>query len=265
LKKSKTRALLIFCSWFIGFAVQGGFGRSVSAQTAHMEQDTVHRLEHQQLPVAQEAETGGFFDKIVDALTPRIWQNVHRLRQYIRTEEYAAKRKAFGELYAVDDIFRKAIDLEERCVQDALLVSALAVMDHKRLDIHVLFGITIPIPLTFESDTLYDARLKNLPAHIYPDSPLEWAGDKDKLQHLFGSAYLTYLFRSRGIANFVGIIVEGGETVARLDGAGDHRDLRTNRHGRDFGMALLKFPVAKPSDVIRYETLAEDLLLTIVK
>jgi len=259
LKSLRLKILALVFWWFIVINVQNEFTLHLWAQPVSTQQDAVHPSEQRQQTVSEANMDGGIFDDIVDALTPGIFRDVRKLRNYIRSGEYAGKIAVHGDLYAMDDIYQKALDIEEGCIQDALFVSALAVVDHKKLELHFPLNITIPVPLTLESDTLFNARLRNLPAHIYPDSPRDWFGDKDKPQHFFGSAYLTYLLRSREIADFIGKAIEQGESIGGLEGAGDPRDVRSNRHGQDFGMALLRNPTMKPSDIIRFE-IAHELI-----
>lgn len=257
--------------WLIAIQGKTFVAPSIHAQPVPEQQDTTHRSGWGLQAIVEAKTDGSIWDDIAEDLTPGIFADVRKLRNYIRSDAYAKNRATYGELHALDDIYQKALDIEENDVQDALLAVALAVMDHKRLEFHLPLGVTIPVPLTFESDTLFNVRLRNLPAHVYPDSPRDWFGDKDKSQHFFGSAYLMYLFRSRGIADFIGNAVEWEESLWGFEGAEDPRDVRSNRHGQDFGAALLKNPTTKPSDIIRCEIAfelmqrPENLLLTLVK
>ncbi len=85
------------------------------------------------------------------------------------------------------------------------------------------------------------------PLTIFPDSPPDEFGDKDKLQHFFGSAFLAYLFGSSAPAERVGDFIEWGEDAFVVDGSYDLRDLEANGRGRRFAARLREDREALPS------------------
>ncbi len=96
------------------------------------------------------------------------------------------------------------------------------------------------VPLSNESQEEFDLRVSMLPSRLYPDTPPGAAGDHDKLQHFFGSAFLTVAFESESGADRTGVFVEEGEEIFIVGGVNDERDLRADRDGRRFGRALLE-------------------------
>ena len=62
----------------------------------------------------------------------------------------------------------------------------------------------------------------------------------------------------RDAAQRVGEFVEWGEDKVVVDGALDERDFRANKHGQEFGLALLHDKSVKPSAFIMY-AIAHDL------
>ena len=181
-------------------------------------------------------------------LFPKIVQDGHRLKEYIRSAEFAESRNTRGDLYAVDLLFDGALRSSWNNPDEALLITFVAVMDHRT------FGVRLPVvgellwfPLTSEFNEEFSARVAALPSRLYPDTPPTPAGDRDKLQHFFGSALLTFLTESPDAAERVGLFVEWGERLFIVGGVYDERDLRANRQGQRFARRLLADPAALPS------------------
>lgn len=185
-------------------------------------------------------------------LIPKIFADVTALREYIRSREFAGVRAREGDLPAVDAIFEEASRLCWGNRGEALYVAAMATMDHRRVGVRVAaLGPLLWFPLTSEFEDEYEERVERLPAALYPDSPPGPAGDRDKLQHFFGSAFLTFLSESIETADEAGRFVEWGEGAFIVEGIPDDRDLRADRHGQDFGLRLRADPSAKPSESLR--------------
>jgi len=181
-------------------------------------------------------------------LIPKIFADVTSLRDYIRTDEFARVRSESGDLVAVDAIFEEASRLCWGNRGEALYVATMATMDHRQVGVRVPgLGPLLWFPLTSEFEDDYAERVARLPVALYPDSPPGPAGDRDKLQHFFGSAFLTFFSGSIETADEAGRFVEWGEGAFIVEGQGDDRDLRANRHGQDFGLRLRSDPSAQPS------------------
>ncbi len=192
---------------------------------------------------------------------PKVVQDIYQLKEFIRSEEFAEFKQSFGDLHAVDAIFDKAMRFSWSNAYEALFISLAATMDHRR------FGVKIPVigpllwfPLTSEFEDQFRARVDALPRKLYADSPLRGAGDRDKLQHFFGSAFLAYTFESRDVAERIGSFIEWGEDKIIVDGALDERDFRSNRHGQEFGLRLLDDKTVLPSSFLRYSIAVHDSL-----
>lgn len=182
------------------------------------------------------------------ALFPSLISNEVRLKRYIRDDRFYALRKQYDDTLAVDAIFDQAMMMADGDVLEALLISTVAVMDHKRLGFNVPIIGSIFIPLTFEHDSLFRQRRTHLPKKILSDN--NRASDKDKLQHFFGSAFITYATNSNTIGEWIGDLFEIGEDRFVLGGRNDKRDKLANRKGREFGLRLLKEYDLLPSDVL---------------
>ena len=180
----------------------------------------------------------GPFEALLTWYPPLFIRNGIDLKDFIRSDEFAAYRRSAGDALAVDAIYVRAMSLTANNTAAALLLATVATFDH------YVVGIRVPLlklffPLSNESYDDYAARVRNLPADFYADTPPGSHGDRDKLQHFFGSAFVALAFESRDAAARVGDFIEIGEDAAIVDGVLDSRDERANWNGREFGYSLL--------------------------
>lgn len=195
-----------------------------------------------------EKEKFSLFRFLGDVVTPDLYKDTRRIRSYIRDERFGVLLKRCGEMRAVDGIYLKALKIAEHSIGRALFLSLMAVLEHRDLELKVPIVGSIGLPLTFEEDSIFNARMKNLPTKIYADTPPQ--GDRDKLQHFFGSAYIAYASESREFARTSGDLIEWGEAKLVVGGADDDRDRRANSQGERFGHDLLTIKNLLPSDYI---------------
>lgn len=173
---------------------------------------------------------------LLSLLPPLALQHSVDLKGFLRSRTFARLRTQYGDRRAVDAIFVRAMRLTNNNSGMALLLATAATMDHDMVGLKVPI-VELYIPLTSESTEEFHLRIGNLPTRIFTDSPRE--GDRDKLQHFFGSASITVLFGSSVPADNFGEFVEVGEDAFIVGGKLDTRDRRTNRRGQAFGVALL--------------------------
>jgi hypothetical protein len=186
-------------------------------------------------------------EAIVPFLIPLVMSNVHELKTMVCSDEYQKLREKWGDRYAVDVAFRWAEQLcwNNRAV--SLFVMFLAMMDHRNVCLKLpLLGPILWLPLSGEFPDEFLERLRMLPAHLFPDSPPTVGGDRDKMQHFFGSAFLAYLFDISS-AQRLGDFVEWGEDAFVVGGTYDIRDLEANARGRRFAEQLRNDRLALPS------------------
>ena len=180
------------------------------------------------------------------------------LKEFVRSDEFAALRKRVGDARAVDAIFVRSMQLTDNNTGIALLISAAATFDHDVVGVkNPVFSIYFP--LTSESDDDFRLRRSRLPAHFYDDSPRGAAGDRDKLQHFFGSAFLSYALGSTDAAGRFGDFVERGEDAFIIGGERDERDYRANRQGQLFASALEEDNHRYPSEFFRAVIAADSI------
>jgi hypothetical protein len=183
-----------------------------------------------------------------NAVTPDLVKEARRIRSYIRDPRFGLLVKRCGDMRAVDAIYIKCLQIAEHNVARALFLSLLGTLEHRDLYMKMPLIGFVKIPLTFEEDSLFNTRFGNLPSRLYPDTPRE--GDRDKLQHFFGSAYMAYASESRDVAQITGDLVEWSEAKFVAGGVDDPRDRRANKHGERFGHDLLTVKNLLPSDYL---------------
>jgi hypothetical protein len=180
-------------------------------------------------------------------VVPKILQDEYRLKEYICSDEFAAFRKEYGDVHATDAIFNRALILSWNNVYEALLISFVCTLEHRN------FGVKLPvlgplwIPLTSEFPDEFSQRVKALPSRLYEDTPAGGFGDRDKLQHFFGSAFIAYALESSDASERMGMFVEWGEDKFIVDGMLDRRDIRANEQGQAFATYLLNGENVLPS------------------
>lgn len=185
----------------------------------------------------------------------KIIQDESCLREYVKSDEFAEFRRTSGDRRAVDRIFREALHLSWGNRGEALLLSMLATFDHRIIGVRLMFGAVLWLPLTGEFPEDFNRRVSALPRILYPDTPPE--GDRDKLQHFFGSAWLTIALGSDSTADTIGEFIEDGEELAIVGGVRDPRDLRANRDGQRFALALDNDLSVLPSSFIGVTSVVE--------
>lgn len=191
------------------------------------------------------------FSCLLTYFPPLFIQHGIDLKRFIRSGSFRRLRGRFGDLRAVDAVYIRAMQLTDNNTAVSLLLSALATFDHRTV------GLKVPIfrlffPLSDESEEEFSRRVNNLPTALYADTPPGKSGDRDKLQHFFGSAFLAFVFESRDAAERIGEFVEEGEEAFIIGGVNDERDLRADRQGQDFGLALLADNRRFPSRFIKF-------------
>jgi hypothetical protein len=187
---------------------------------------------------------------VSDIFTPQIILDTKYLRGYICDERFLALRSRCGDIRSIDAIYVKSLKIADYNIARALFLSFMAVLEHRRVEVKVPIFKQLALPLTFEEDSIFDSRIKNLPAKIYSDTPPGSYGDIDKLQHFFGSAYLSYVSEAPGFTGTAGNLIEWGEANFIVGGTDDPRDKRANKQGKSFGRDLLVVKTLLPSDYL---------------
>ena len=184
---------------------------------------------------------------LLGPLKPAWLHHAGMLRQYMCSEGFGKLTGTGRDREAVDSMFAHAMTIADNDIADALLACAVASFDHARINVRLGF-FKLPMPLTIDSDSLAACARAHLPSKIFLDTPPE--GDRDKLQHFFGSAYVQWVTNSSGIATLLGHSVESLEPALIEGGVDDPRDMRANKAGQAFAILISSYYYVAPSVVL---------------
>lgn len=204
------------------------------------------REQQQELPALEEIHP--LQEALAPLLVPVMLNNVQQLKLLIRGDEFKEIRVRHGDRHAVDVMFRWAEQLSWNNRGVALFIAFLSSIDHRNVGFRIpLLGPLLWLPLSGEFQEEFEERLRAMPVDLFPDSPRGQAGDRDKLQHFFGSAFLAYVFGGADAAERIGEFIEWGEDAFVVDGVYDLRDKEANARGRRFAARLREDYAALPS------------------
>jgi hypothetical protein len=187
-----------------------------------------------------------------EILTPQIIIDTKRIREYIIDERFQILRNRCGDMRTIDAIYLRSLKIADYNIARALFLSLMAVLEHRNVNIKIPIVNSIRVPLTFEEDSIFDVRIRHLPSRVYKDTLNASKGDLDKLQHFFGSAYLTYSSEAPELARTLGNLIEWGEAKFVVGGSDDPRDKRANKQGESYGRDLLVVKTLLPSDYLTF-------------
>ena len=190
-------------------------------------------------------------DVVEGFVTPQAVLDARKIRAYVRDPRFERMRQLEGDIRAADAIYLRALTIGGYDTARALLLALLATLEHRNLPLRLPLAGIVSLPLTFEGQDHFDARVRNLPRMLYVDSPAGEHGDRDKLQHFFGSAAVAYSTESSDVAQTTGELVEWGEASVVQGGVDDPRDRRANAQGGMFGHDLVYLKTMLPSDYLR--------------
>lgn len=171
--------------------------------------------------------------------SPTFKKGVIFISRFISSEYFSSLKKTNNDLALVDTIYLRAVKFYNNDYSESLLALTFACLPYREMNLKIpVIPITVTIPLPAVPNPLFTQKTKNLPAKLLIDSPENEFGDKDKLSHFFGTAFIEYNFPFFNISKFLGIFVEKFEETFYVQGAMDNRDLKVNRLGAKFGKSL---------------------------
>jgi hypothetical protein len=113
-----------------------------------------------------------------------------------------------------------------------------------------ILNFQLEYPLVSADEKTFLLKNDNLPKYLFYDSPENKYGDKDKLAHFFGNAFIVYSENILDLSALIGYFVESFEEDFKADSHVDYRDLDVNFYGDMFGKMLSKNKNILPSQVI---------------
>ena len=187
----------------------------------------------------------------------KLSKSVNNISEFIASNEFLILKEKLGELSTVDSIYSEALKLYDNDHSEALLTLTFATVPYKEVPIQIpLFKTILIYPLISASDSIFNHKNENLPRYLFFDSPDNNYGDKDKLAHFFGSAFISYSSNIFDLGNPISYFVEVFEESFKLQSSIDERDLMTNKLGNTFGKLLKQNKNILPSQIIILRTLS---------
>lgn len=187
----------------------------------------------------------------------KLSKSVNFISEYISSDEFVRLKKVENEITAIDAIYLRAVYQTENDYSEALLALTFGSIPYREVPIQIpLVKIILNYPLVSASDSIFNLKNENLPKNIFFDSPNDSYGDKDKLAHFFGSAFISYSSNIFDFVNPIGYFVEVFEETFKVQSTIDERDIITNKLGNTFGKLLKKNKNILPSQIIILRTLS---------
>jgi hypothetical protein len=120
-------------------------------------------------------------------------KGVNYLSEFIASDYFLQLKKDNNDTALVDSIYVRAINFYEMDYQEALLALTFTTIPYSRVPLVIpLLKIRLYYPLISASDSISNLKNQNLPNKLFFDSPDNEYGDKDKLAHFFGNAFIGY-------------------------------------------------------------------------
>lgn len=196
------------------------------------------------------------FTLSLQAQQSKLSKAVNHISEYIASEQFVELKNKIGDIAATDSIYAAAITFTGKNYPEALLSLMLATVPYREVPIQIpLINLIINYPLTSADEETYFEKNNNLPSFLFLDTPQNKYGDKDKLAHFFGSAFLSYESRFFDLGMLIGYFVEAFEESFKVQSSIDLRDLDVNEYGRLFGKILKEDKTILPSQIILLRSL----------
>jgi hypothetical protein len=183
-------------------------------------------------------------------------KGVNYLSEFIASDYFLNLKNSNNDLELTDSLFLRAVKFENNNYSEALLALTFATVPYKEVPIKFPFVGILNYPLISANDSVFHLKDKNLPKDLFFDTPIDNYGDKDKLAHFFGSAFISYASNVFDLGDLIGYFVEVFEQTFKVQSSIDQRDLRTNKLGNIFGNILKENKNALPSQVMLIKSLS---------
>jgi hypothetical protein len=184
-------------------------------------------------------------------------KTVNNISEFIASSKYINSKNNLNDLHIIDSIYSLAIVQTDYDYSEALMALTFATVPYKAVPIQIpVIKTIIDYPLVSTSDSIFDLKNENLPRYIFFDSPPNDYGDKDKLAHFFGCAFISFSSKIFDLGNTIGYFIEVFEETFKVQSSIDERDLMTNTFGNIFGRLLRKNKNILPSQILVLRTLS---------
>jgi hypothetical protein len=183
-------------------------------------------------------------------------KGVNYLSEFIASDYFVELKKDNTDLALVDSIYIRAIEFYKNDCQEALLALTFTTIPYQRVPIVIpLIKVRLYYPLISAIDSIANLKNQNLPSKLFFDSPDNDYGDKDKLAHFFGNAFIGYAENILKLADVFGYFVEAFEEDFKAQSEVDFRDVDVNWYGVLFGDMLEVNKNILPSQIMMIRSL----------
>lgn len=166
-------------------------------------------------------------------------KGVNYLSEFIASDYFIELKKSNTDLSLVDSMYLRAVKFYNYDYQEALLSLTFATIPFRRVPLVIpLINTRIYYPLISANDSISTLKNENLPSRLFFDTPNDNGGDKDKLAHFFGNAFIGYAENILKLADVFGYFVEAFEEDFKAQSEVDFRDVDVNWYGVLFGDML---------------------------
>ncbi|MGD1007737.1 MAG: hypothetical protein ABR980_10960 [Ignavibacteriaceae bacterium] len=181
----------------------------------------------------------------------RLYKAINYISTFISSDYFNELKKTNNDLALADTIYLRMLKYENYDYLNTLFELTFAVIPYNKVHVRIpLINSVVVYRLPCAPDSIYRKKNNNLPRRFFFDTPTDNYGDKDKLAHFFGSAYISYAQSIFDIGYFIGYFVEVFEEDFEVQDPIDQRDLQTNNLGNIFGEMLKKDKNILPSQVM---------------
>ena len=172
----------------------------------------------------------------------------------IAEQKYSPKK--YNDHEILNLIYEDALKYYDGDISETLLALTFATLPFNKMPLTIpLVNLKLDLRLPSVDQKLFELKRDNIPGKIFFDSPITLYGDKDKISHFFGNAFLAYNVSLFNLSKFLGFIVEMFESVFKVSGMIDYRDLVANNLGEYFGHSLRINENLKVSDFLNVYSL----------
>jgi hypothetical protein len=176
---------------------------------------------------------------------------INYISTFISSDYFKELKKTNTDLALADTIYLRMLKYENFDYLNTLFELTFAVIPYNKVHVRIpLINCIVVYRLPCAPDSTYRGKNNNLPRRFFFDTPMDNYGDKDKLAHFFGSAYISYAQNFFDLGDLIGYFVEVFEENFEVQDAIDQRDLQTNTLGNLFGEMLTKDKSILPSQVM---------------
>jgi len=185
----------------------------------------------------------------------KLYNAVEQISNYISSDYFQDLSKTKTDLQLIDSIYLHHLKYQNYNYSETLFSLTFALIPVREFTMKLPLFNKIDYPLVSVGDSLFNLKNKNLPKNIFFDSPNNKFGDKDKLSHFFGSAFISYSSNIFDFVDLIGYFVEVFEENFKIQSSIDKRDMMTNSLGNIFGKMLKKNKNILPSQILITKTL----------